>query len=105
MAALVTYKRWRLKDGKQEADLINLVRNEIIPHYAQLGESVRLGLQRIGDTSSYLALQHWPSRAAWEITTSSDFYRSWLDAYGPILARWDQLMELEDAWEAEVILG
>jgi hypothetical protein len=105
MAAFVTYKRWRLKEGKPEADLVALVRNEIIPHYAQLDVPVGIALHRIGDSRSYLALQYWQSRAAWETTTSSDFYRSWLDAYGPILARWDQLMEFEDEWESEVILG
>ncbi len=105
MAEFVTYKRWRLRDGKQESDLVDLVRNEIAPHYAKLGGSVRLGLQRISDTRSYLALPRWPSRAAWQATISTDLYRSWLGEYEPILARWDQLMEFEDAWEAEVILG
>ena len=105
MAAFVTYKRWRLKDSKQEADLVDLVRNEIAPHYAKLGGCVRLGLHRIRDTASYLALQQWQSRAAWETTTASDFYQSWLGEYEPILARWDELMEFEDEWEAEVILG
>jgi len=104
MATFVTYKRWRLKDGKQEADLLDLVRNQIAPHYAKLGGSVRLGLHRISDTSSYLALQHWQSRATWQTATASDFYQSWLGEYEPILARWDELMEFEDAWEADVIL-
>jgi hypothetical protein len=105
MAAFVTYKRWRLKDGKQEADLVDFVRDEIIPHYARLGVPVGIALHRIGDTRSYLALQQWQSRAAWETTTSSDLYRSWLGDYEPILLRWDQLMEFEVEWEAEVILG
>ncbi|MFN8469684.1 MAG: antibiotic biosynthesis monooxygenase [Caldilineaceae bacterium] len=105
MVEFVTYKRWRLKPGKQEADLVDLIRSEIAPHYAKLPGNVRLGLHRIRDTSSYLALQHWPSRANWEAATSSDFYQSWLGEYEPILARWDQLMEFEDEWEAEVILG
>lgn len=105
MEEFVTYKRWRLKEGKAEADLIDLVRNEIAPHYAKLSEQVRLGLHRISDTQSYLALQHWDSRAAWETTTTSDAYQAWLAAYKPILASWDQLMEFEDEWMAEVIFG
>jgi quinol monooxygenase YgiN len=105
MVEFVSYKRWRLKDGKQEAELVELVRNEIVPHYAKLEGPVRLALHRIKDTPSYLALQHWQSRAAWETTTSTDFYQSWLGEYEPILSRWDQLMEFEDGWEAEVILG
>jgi hypothetical protein len=105
MAEFVTYKRWRLKDGQREADLVNLVRNEIAPHYAKLEGGVRLGLQHISGAHAYLALQHWPSRAAWENTTSSAFYQAWLGEYEPILARWDQLMAFEDEWETEVILG
>mgnify|MGYP000851801339 FL=1 len=105
MVEFVTYKRWRLKPGKREADLVDLVRREIVPHYAKLAAGVRLGLHRIKDTSSYLALQHWQSRVAWEAATSSAFYQSWLAEYEPILAQWDQLVEFEDEWEAEVILG
>lgn len=104
MEEFVTYKRWRLQDGKAEADLVDLVCNEIVPHYAKLSESVRLGLQRIGNTQSYLALQRWDSRAAWETTTSSAFYQAWFAAYEPILARWNQLMAFEEEWVAEVIL-
>ena len=105
MVEFVTYKRWRLKPGKREADLVDLIRSEIAPHYAKLPGNVRLGLHRIKDTSSYLALQHWQSRVAWEAATSSAFYQSWLGEYEPILAQWDQLVEFEDEWEAEVILG
>lgn len=105
MAAFVTYKRWRLQDGKQEADLVALVQNEIVPHYAKLGGVVQLELQRIRETQSYLALQHWQSRAVWQATTASAFYQTWFGAYEPILTRWDQLMVFEEEWEAEVILG
>lgn len=105
ITAFVTYKRWCLKEGKQEADLVALVQHEIAPHYAKFGGVVQLGLQRISETRSYLALQHWQSRAVWETTTASAFYQTWFGEYEPILACWDQLMEFEDAWEAEVILG
>lgn len=105
MAVFVTYKRWRLKVGKQEADLVDLVRNDIIPHYARLEVDVVLGLHRISDTRSYLALQQWQSRAVWETTTSSKAYQSWLATYKPILMRWDQVMEFEEEWQAEVIIG
>ena len=105
MEEFVTYKRWRLRDDKREADLVDLVRNKIAPHYAKLEGGVRLGLHRISDSRSYLALQHWPSRAVWKTTRSSDFYMSWFAEYEPILVHWDQLMEFEEEWEAEVILG
>jgi quinol monooxygenase YgiN len=105
MRALLTYKRWKLKDGKEEAELVALVRDEIAPHYRKLDGCVGLGLLRIADSRSYLAIQHWKSRKAWEATLASEFYTSWLEAYRPILERWDQLMDFEDEWEAEDVLG
>jgi quinol monooxygenase YgiN len=104
MTEFVGYKRWKLKDASQEAALVALVR-DIIPHYRKLDGCVRLELQRISGTQSYLALQHWNSRTAWETTTSSDYYTSWLREYQPMLERWDRLMEFEDEWEAEVTFG
>jgi quinol monooxygenase YgiN len=84
--------------------LVALVRNEIVPHYAKLTGAVRLSLLRIADTDSYLALQHWTSRAEREAAITSEFYPEWFKAYEPILARWDQLMVFEDEWETEVLL-
>jgi quinol monooxygenase YgiN len=78
------------------------VRNDIVPHYRKLEGCVRLGLQRITGTQSYLALQHWESREAWETTTTSDYYNSWFSEYQLMLERWNDLMEFEDEWEAEV---
>jgi quinol monooxygenase YgiN len=105
MRAFSTYKQWKLKDGKEEADLIALVRNEIAPHYRKLDGCVGLGLLRIAGSRSYLAIQHWTSREAREATLASEFYTSWLAAYRPTLERWDRIMEFEDEWEAEDILG
>jgi quinol monooxygenase YgiN len=102
MKELVLYKQWRLKDAKQQAALVDLVRNDIVPHYRKLEGCVRLGLQRITGTQSYLALQHWESREARETTTTSDYYNSWFSEYQLMLERWNDLMEFEDEWEAEV---
>ena len=102
MKEFVLYKRWRLKDAQQETALIDLVRNDTVLHYRKLEASVRLGLQHIAGTQSYLALEHWRSRVVWEATTASDYYESWFSEYQPILERWDRLMEFEDEWQTEV---
>jgi len=104
MKEFVRYKRWKLKDTRQETALVALVRNDIVPQYRKLEGCIRLGLHQITGTQSYLALQHWKSRAAWETTTLSDYYTSWLGEYQPMLDQWDRLMEFEDEWEAEVEL-
>lgn len=105
MRALLTFKRWKLKDGEEEPELVALVRDEVAPHYRRLGGCVELGLLRIADSRSYLAIQHWRSREVRDATASSEFYTSWLEAYRPTLERWDRIMEFEDEWEAEDILG
>jgi hypothetical protein len=105
MGQLITVKRWRLKEGWEEADLVALVSGSIVPHYRQLSAAVRLGLWRIAGTRSYLALQQWPSRAAWEAATQSEAYQEWFGRYAPLLARWDAMMALEDEWETEELLS
>jgi hypothetical protein len=104
MGQFITMKRWRLKEERNEAELLDLVRGSIVPHYKQLSDAVRLGLWRIDGTRSYLALQHWPSRTAWESATQSASFQEWFGKYIPILARWDEMMELEGEWATEELL-
>ena len=59
---LVLHKRWRLRDGVTVDQVAALVRNRIVPHYRQLSDDVRLGLEVL-DASHVLAIQRWPDRA------------------------------------------
>jgi quinol monooxygenase YgiN len=104
MGEFVTFKRWRLKDGRQESELATLVQDEIIPAYRKLPGCLRLGLLRVEGSRSYLATQHWESRTARDATLNDASYRTWWDAYKPTLERWDQTMAFEEEWEAEVLL-
>ena len=105
MGEFITIKRWCLKEGRTEAELLDLIRGSIVPHYEELSDAVRLGLWRIDGTRSYLALQHWQSRADWESATQAEPYRGWFRRYASILERWDEIMELEGEWETEDVLG
>lgn len=105
MPRLVLVKRWALRDGYAESELLDLVRNDVVPRYERLAGCLGLGLLRIRHTRSYLALQHWESREAWQLATSSDSYPAWLAEYAPVLERWNDMMELEDEWETEDALG
>ena len=105
MAEFATFKRWTLKEGRQESDLSALVQNEIIPAYAQLPGCIRLGLLRIRGTRSYLATQHWESREARDAAVSAESYQDWFAAYEPTLTRWDEIMVFEDEWETEDVLS
>ena len=76
MAEFITYKRWALRPGRGESELVELVRERIVPHFKKLHGCIRLELLRIEGTRSYLALQHWESRGRWNETTGSDYYRT-----------------------------
>lgn len=105
MAEFITYKRWALRADRDESELVELVREEIVPHFKKLPGCIRLGLLRVEGTRSYLALQYWESRKRWRETTGSDYYKTWYEEYLPILDRWDEIMEFEEEWDAEELLG
>ena len=94
-----------LRDGREESELIKLVREEIVPHFAKLPGCLRLGLLHIVGTRSYLALQYWQCRDHWLEATESDDYRTWYRDYLPILQRWDELMVFEREWDTEDVIG
>ena len=105
MTEFITYKRWALRDGREESELVELVSQQIVPHFKKLQGCLRLGLRRIEGTRSYLALQYWESHERWRETTRSEYYRAWYEEYLPILDRWDAIMVFEEEWDAEELLG
>lgn len=105
MSEFVTFKRWSLRAGREESELVRLVREEIIPHYEKLSGCLRLELLKIVGTASYLALQHWKNRDTWRAAIQSDDYHAWYNAYKPMLERWDEIMVLEEEWESEDVLN
>ena len=105
LAEFITYKRWALRPGRDESELVELVRERIVPHFRKLQGCLRLGLLRIEGTRSYLALQYWESRECWLETTGSDYYKTWYEEYLPILDRWDEIMLFEEEWDTEDLLG
>ena len=105
MAEFITYKRWALRPGRGESELVELVRERIVPHFKKLHGCIRLELLRIEGTRSYLALQYWESRERWSETSGSDYYRTWYEEYLPILDRWDEIMAFEEEWDAQDLLG
>ncbi len=100
-----TFKRWILKKGCHEDEVVALVREAIIPAYNKLPGCLGLGLLRIEGTQSYLAIQHWESRAAYDAAISSEAYSAWWSAYLPTLEKWDEMMTFEDEWETVDILS
>jgi len=104
MTEVIIWGRWRLRKGKQESALIDLMRNEMIPHSKIYDHRIKLGLLHIPNLPIYLTTQRWPDRATWENFPTSPFYEIWFAEYQPILERWDALMALEEEWECEELL-
>jgi len=105
LSKFTTFKRWTLKNGRREDEVTALVREAIIPAYNKLPGCLGLGLLRIEGTQSYLATQHWESRAARDAAISSESYSLWFSAYLPTLDKWDEMMAFEDEWETEDVLS
>jgi quinol monooxygenase YgiN len=99
-SALVLYKRWSLRAGVDVRDVAALVQRETLPAYRRLSAEVTLGLEVALDDTSVMAIQRWSSRAAHEAVTSSDHYTAWWTGYGPLLARWDDLVEFDSEWSS-----
>lgn len=100
----VLYKRWRLRDGVTVDQVAALVRDLIVPHYRELSEDVRLGLEVL-DATHVLAIQRWPDRATLDRTMRGARFDRWWRDYAPILAEWDAALELEEEWQGEELIG
>ena len=103
VAEFITHKRWRLKDDRQEAELVRLARDVIAPHYRRLPGCTGLGLLRIRGTRQYITLQYWTDAEAYADIISSGEYESWYQEYQPTLERWYELADFEAEWECENI--
>ena len=79
------YKRWRLRDGVTVDQVAALVRDRIVPHYRELSEDVRLGLEVL-DATHVLAIQRWPDRATLDNAMHGERFDEWWRDYAPILA-------------------
>ena len=105
MPQFVIVKRWAIREGHSESELLDLVREDVAPHYDSLPGCLGLGLLRIRGTRSFFTLQYWESREVRHSAMSSDPYSDWLAEYEPSLERWNIIMEFEAEWEAEDALG
>lgn len=102
-SGLVLRKRWRLREGVEVAEVVALVRERIVPHYARLSADVGLGLEQDAP-GSVVAVQRWASRAAHDAATTGAAYDAWWRDYLPVLAVWDTLVDLDSEWESVELL-
>ena len=104
MTKYVTMRRWSLKEDADEAALIALVRDGIVPAYRRQPGCLKLALLRTADPVSYLALTYWESRAAFDAWAGEGGQR-WRDEYRLTLERWLELMSFNEEWTADVLMS
>jgi hypothetical protein len=104
VSGLVTYKRWRRRDGVELEDVVTLVHRQVVPHYRRLDPEVRLGLESVVGTPEVLASQHWPDQDTRDRAMTGEHFPDWWRDYQPILAAWDELVEFVAEWESHQLL-
>jgi len=97
---VIRYKRWLLCDEVAVEQVAELVRDSIVPFYAQLSEDVTLGLELCAGERAVLAIQRWRDRSALEEAMEGPTFKCWWSEYQPILSRWDALVVFDLEWEA-----
>ncbi|HZP58567.1 MAG TPA: antibiotic biosynthesis monooxygenase family protein [Dehalococcoidia bacterium] len=102
MPEYVTIRRWALKDGADEAALVALVRERIIPAYREQPGCLKLELLRMSEPDSFLAVTHWESRGAFEVWAGPPG-QEWRDRHRGALERWLELMAFQSEWDAEML--
>ncbi len=103
MPELHTIRRWTLRPGADEAAVIHLVEDSILPAYRRCPGFVGLGLLRIEGSTSYFATTRWQSRDAFD-EWAGPAGAPWREAYASTLEQWDALLAFEKGWETDVAL-
>jgi hypothetical protein len=102
MVQFVTIRRWALKDNATETELVQHVRERLIPAYQEQPGCLELELLRTSDSGSYLAITHWDTRASFEAWAGPGG-ESWRKRYAGVLERWLEMMAFQAEWDAEEI--
>lgn len=103
MAEYVTVRRWSLKEGVPERELMELVRDGIIPAYKEQRGCMELELLRVVEPPSYLAISRWESRDAYN-HWAGDEGQPWRERHRATLERWIEIMVFQEEWETESLL-
>lgn len=103
MANYVTMRRWALKDGASEDDLITLVRDGIVPAYKKQPGCLSLNLMRVTEGRAYLAVTYWHDKAAFDAWAGPSG-ETWRSDHRATLEHWLQLMVFQEEWDADLLI-
>lgn len=103
MSNYVTIRRWALKEGASEDDLLALVRDGIVPAYKRQPGCLSLNLLRVVEPRSYLAVTYWESHEAFDAWSGPEG-QGWRDASRATLERWLELMVFQEEWDADLLI-
>jgi hypothetical protein len=103
MANFVTIRRWALREGANEDEVVRLVDDEIVPAYRRQPGCLSLNLLRVHNSPSFLAITYWENRTSYE-SWAGDAGQQWRDDYRPTLERWLGLMVFQEEMEADLLI-
>jgi heme-degrading monooxygenase HmoA len=103
MANYVTMRRWALKEGASEDDLVVVVREGIVPAYRAQPGCLSLNLLRLTSGRAYLAVTYWEGRAAFD-AWAGPAGEPWRSEHRATLERWLELMVFQEEWDADLLI-
>jgi heme-degrading monooxygenase HmoA len=103
MANYVTVRRWAMKEGASEDDLVAVVRDGIVPAYRKQPGCLSLNLLRLTTGRAYLAVTYWESRAAFDAWAGPPG-EPWRAEHRATLERWLELMVFQEEWDADLLI-
>ncbi len=103
MANYVTIRRWALKPGHDEAEILSFVNEGVVAAWRKIPGCLSLNFLRVRDGASYLAVTYWESKEDCDRWAGAEG-QSWRDEHRSILERWLQLVAFQDELETDLLV-
>jgi len=103
MPNYVTVRRWALRPGRSQEELLQFVATDLVPTWKRIPGCLSLNLLAVRDSDAYLAVTYWESREAFD-TWSGSGGQQWRDAHREVLSRWLELMVFQDEMDADLLI-
>jgi antibiotic biosynthesis monooxygenase len=99
--SFLSYSRWSLRRGGDLGRAVEVFRDLVKPAYTGVDGCLSVTLLDLVDSQSYLAVAAWDTRDdydAW-VRNADD----WREANADAFKKWQELMELEEDFQASVL--
>jgi heme-degrading monooxygenase HmoA len=103
MANYVTMRRWGLKPGHTEDELLEFVNTGIVPAWREIAGCLSLNFLRVHNANAYLAVTYWDSKDASDRWAGAEG-QAWREQHRDVLERWLELMAFQDELETDLLV-